>query len=580
MKHITTIIFLLLAGINSAFAIHSFVNESKLWHCKKWKQAFTGLEDRYYYFQGDTVINGITAKKMYLKFSKESDKGNYQAALYEEGQKVYCCYPNQKDFGLLYDFGAKKGEEVSVSSYTYLVENVEEIKVKDESLRVLHLSKAEGEETIQFTWVEGVGGESAPCHSGPNLTGGYESFSDCEFDGKVFLEAEDIPDHITHIKNDEEESALLPLFEEGKIWECIGVNQSIPPQYGHSYPKRTYTVQGDTLIEEVYYKKLHVRTVFENGDIEEDIYPVQGNTPNAYGFDFTLNKEDFLPMYESGNTQMGYQVVGTKDTILNDGIKRRCLMLEYISSRTKEDGTVKKNVLDEDIWVEGIGSLKSGLIMNDPTISGGTRYTLQGVIIGNLSVYQRKTEDKKPATLVINDAYITPEAPSIDDEVRFNVLLGTFPGNVSYYQKVDSIVGHTVYVSSSFYGYSTTTMLPVVHDSSLGHLEEGEYTLIHTVKTMPTDIKETFTYKFEVKGANQMEPTISDSHLKNMGSTLVCNSPNATTLEIYTMDAVKVSEARFTNGEATVTVGKTPATYLYIVTYPDGRRESGKVMMK
>ena len=64
------------------------------------------------------------------------------------------------------------------------------------------------------------------------------------------------------------------------------------------------------------------------------------------------------------------------------------------------------------------------------------------------------------------------------------------------------------------------------------------------------------------------------------GSSLLCTSPTAVKLEIYTMDAVKVGEARFTHGEAAVRVGKTPATYLYIVTYPDGRRESGKVMMK
>ena len=51
-------------------------------------------------------------------------------------------------------------------------------------------------------------------------------------------------------------------------------------------------------------------------------------------------------------------------------------------------------------------------------------------------------------------------------------------------------------------------------------------------------------------------------------------------LEISTLDAVRVGEARFTNGEATVTVDKVPATYLYAVSYPDGRRESGKVMMK
>jgi len=83
-------------------------------------------------------------------------------------------------------------------------------------------------------------------------------------------------------------------------------------------------------------------------------------------------------------------------------------------------------------------------------------------------------------------------------------------------------------------------------------------------------------------GANAIEKTLTQRNatVHIFGSSLVCTSPNATTLEIYTMDAVKVGEARFTNGEATVTVGKVPATYLYIVTYPDGRRESGKVMMK
>ena len=64
------------------------------------------------------------------------------------------------------------------------------------------------------------------------------------------------------------------------------------------------------------------------------------------------------------------------------------------------------------------------------------------------------------------------------------------------------------------------------------------------------------------------------------GATFLCTSPTAVKLEIYTMDAVKVGEAAFANDEASVKVKKTPATYLYIVTYPNGRRESGKVMMK
>ena len=43
------------------------------------------------------------------------------------------------------------------------------------------------------------------------------------------------------------------------------------------------------------------------------------------------------------------------------------------------------------------------------------------------------------------------------------------------------------------------------------------------------------------------------------------------------MDAIKAGEARFVDGEAKVKENKAPAMYLYIVTYPDGRRESGKV---
>ena len=62
-------------------------------------------------------------------------------------------------------------------------------------------------------------------------------------------------------------------------------------------------------------------------------------------------------------------------------------------------------------------------------------------------------------------------------------------------------------------------------------------------------------------------------------STFHCTAPNAAKLEVYTMDAVKVGEARFVNGEATVKVGSTPALYLYVVTYPDGHRESGKVLV-
>ena len=67
--------------------------------------------------------------------------------------------------------------------------------------------------------------------------------------------------------------------------------------------------------------------------------------------------------------------------------------------------------------------------------------------------------------------------------------------------------------------------------------------------------------------------------IKFLETSLLCTAPNAVKLEVYTMDAIKVGEARFVDGEATVKVGQAPAMYLYVVTYPDGRRESGKAMI-
>ena len=85
------------------------------------------------------------------------------------------------------------------------------------------------------------------------------------------------------------------------------------------------------------------------------------------------------------------------------------------------------------------------------------------------------------------------------------------------------------------------------------------------------------------EGAEAIEYVIKEQESEQVhpiGQTLLCTSLTAVKLGVYTMDAIKVGEAGFANGEASVTVRKTPATYLYIVTYPDGRRESGKVVVK
>ena len=83
-------------------------------------------------------------------------------------------------------------------------------------------------------------------------------------------------------------------------------------------------------------------------------------------------------------------------------------------------------------------------------------------------------------------------------------------------------------------------------------------------------------------GADAIEEVLipNKASIQTLGQTIFCTSPTAVKMEVYTMDAIKVGESAFVNGEAAVKVNKAPAIYLYIVTYPNGHRESGKVMVK
>ena len=86
-------------------------------------------------------------------------------------------------------------------------------------------------------------------------------------------------------------------------------------------------------------------------------------------------------------------------------------------------------------------------------------------------------------------------------------------------------------------------------------------------------------YEYEnSKQINTLYPDTPQCNIQTTSSTLLCTAPNAVKLEVYTMDAIKVGEARFVEGEATVKVGEAPAMYLYVVTYPDGRRKNGKAV--
>ncbi len=132
------------------------------------------------FLEGDTVINGVTWKRLYSNRSRTEDGFSYYAAIRQEGSKVYIIGNNQTGQNLLYDFNIQPQESVRCvqGDINYILEDDEEyngwyrimtlqyidtINVQDVLLRRYvfesqYLAKSVGRYPT-LVWVEGIGSE-------------------------------------------------------------------------------------------------------------------------------------------------------------------------------------------------------------------------------------------------------------------------------------------------------------------------------------------------------------------------------------------------------------------------------------
>ena len=108
-------------------AYRSFIEEDKVW---KVGQVMTGKEAgvqivSYLYFDGDTIVNGQSAKRMLRdkvateEWESLNVEGEYVGAWYEKDKKVYCMNVYNDDFELIYDFSLNVGDTINL--YDYIV---------------------------------------------------------------------------------------------------------------------------------------------------------------------------------------------------------------------------------------------------------------------------------------------------------------------------------------------------------------------------------------------------------------------------------------------------------------------------
>ena len=142
-----------------------FVEEGKVWVVKTISD-YLPLEVRieYYYFDGDTIVNGQSAKRMLgdrIRYGQYTC-GEYIGAWYEQDKKVYFAFEGKEQFDLLYDFTLSTGDNI---------EGINNINTKEGILQVTKMSggipgfKGTYYDFISTNynrrverWLEGVGG--------------------------------------------------------------------------------------------------------------------------------------------------------------------------------------------------------------------------------------------------------------------------------------------------------------------------------------------------------------------------------------------------------------------------------------
>ncbi|MBR7019276.1 MAG: leucine-rich repeat protein [Prevotella sp.] len=155
-------------------AYRPFVEEGKVWKVGDYSGNPVQRVE-YYYFDGDTIINGKNCKQMmrqrYVN-PEHPDYANisqlpslsYVGAWYEEDKKVYEYDSTNNQFILMYDFSLDANAPLQIHGQSYVIGSKQTGGIKGfKGVYRDVMMKWDGEESIyNTTWLEGVGGIDGP----------------------------------------------------------------------------------------------------------------------------------------------------------------------------------------------------------------------------------------------------------------------------------------------------------------------------------------------------------------------------------------------------------------------------------
>ncbi len=174
-------------GAETAQAYRPFVEDGKVWKVGTISGNPVQVVD-YYYFDGDTIVNGKTCKQMWCQRYVNPDNADYSAltqtpslskvgAWYEEDKKVYVCREGTQGMQMLYDFSLEANDTLMLNDYQpyYTVGPKQTGGLKGFKGVYRDIMIAQNGDYCT-TWLEGVGGIDGPLRNVYPETGSDPQF--------------------------------------------------------------------------------------------------------------------------------------------------------------------------------------------------------------------------------------------------------------------------------------------------------------------------------------------------------------------------------------------------------------------
>lgn len=304
------------------------------------------------------------------------------------------------------------------------------------------------------------------------------------------------------------------LDVDGKKWHI----RTQVPYIDDRYTNDVFMwIEGDTIVEDIRYKKLYkqTRNVKDSsmGTIEVGYCRQEGDKYYQDGklmFDFGLGEGDmFATSTENEEAGFFYTVVSIGDTLLLDGLPRK-----YMVIAPSYEGMIKSN--HTDIWVEGIGSLSMGIFENDFYYMAGLKKELQSCSYNGIYIYKKKEESK---------TYLVTEGKQWAVE---RYTMGEVQGIYSYCLQGDTIINGKEYkIEHEGCGKDLSGMKP---SGRYMREENGRvYSYVHTERYKDED--EVMFFDFNLEEGDTMIvyiPDVYSLHVMDVYDAVVPHSDGQT----------------------------------------------------